>query len=253
MSYRYSGATTDAVSHLSLKLHPGEKLAVVGLNGAGKTTFIKLLCRLYNPTEGYITLNGVDIQNYSREEYYRLFSPVFQNVEVFAFPIEENVSMKTPEKTEAEAVVAAVKEAGLEEKIFALPENIKTQLLKIVDENGVDFSGGEKQKLALARALYKNAPVVVLDEPTSALDAIAEQRLYESFDKMIGEKSAVYISHRLASTRFCDRIAMFEGGTIIELGTHDALMEKNGAYAHMFEVQAQYYQENAGEEAEENG
>ena len=253
VSYRYAGATTDAVSHLSLKLHSGEKLAVVGLNGAGKTTFIKLLCRLYNPTEGYITLNGVDIQNYSREEYYQLFSPVFQNVEVFAFPIEENVSMKTPEKTEAEAVVAAVKEAGLEEKIFALPENIKTQLLKIVDENGVDFSGGEKQKLALARALYKNAPVVVLDEPTSALDAIAEQRLYESFDKMIGEKSAVYISHRLASTRFCDRIAMFEGGTIIELGTHDALMEKNGAYAHMFEVQAQYYQENAGEEAEENG
>ena len=253
VSYRYSGATTDAVSHLSLKLHPGEKLAVVGLNGAGKTTFIKLLCRLYNPTEGYITLNGVDIQNYSREEYYRLFSPVFQNVEVFAFPIEENVSMKTPEKTEAEKVVAAVKEAGLEEKIFALPENIKTQLLKIVDENGVDFSGGEKQKLALARALYKNAPVVVLDEPTSALDAIAEQRLYESFDKMIGEKSAVYISHRLASTRFCDRIAMFEGGSVIELGTHDELMEKGGAYAHMFEVQAQYYQENAGEEAEENG
>ena len=253
VSYRYAGATTDAVSHLSLKLHPGEKLAVVGLNGAGKTTFIKLLCRLYNPTEGYITLNGVDIQNYSREEYYRLFSPVFQNVEVFAFPIEENVSMKTPEKTEAEKVVAAVKEAGLEEKIFALPENIKTQLLKIVDENGVDFSGGEKQKLALARALYKNAPVVVLDEPTSALDAIAEQRLYESFDKMIGEKSAVYISHRLASTRFCDRIAMFDGGSVIELGTHDELMGKGGAYAHMFEVQAQYYQENAGEEAEENG
>ena len=252
VSYRYTGATTDAVSHLSLKLHPGEKLAVVGLNGAGKTTFIKLLCRLYNPTEGYITLNGVNIQNYSREEYYQLFSPVFQNVEVFAFSIEENVSMKIPEKTDAETVVAAVKEAGLEEKIFALPENIKTQLLKIVDENGVDFSGGEKQKLALARALYKNAPMVVLDEPTSALDAIAEQRLYESFDKMIGEKSAVYISHRLASTRFCDRIAMFEGGTIIELGTHDALMEKNGAYAHMFEVQAQYYQENAGEEAEEN-
>ena len=150
-------------------------------------------------------------------------------------------------------MTAAIKEAGLEEKVFALPENIKTQLLKIVEESGVDFSGGEKQKLALARALYKNAPVVVLDEPTSALDAIAEQRLYESFDKMIGEKSAVYISHRLASTRFCDRIAMFEGGNIIELGTHDELMEKGGAYAHMFEVQAQYYQENGGEEAEENG
>lgn len=253
VSYRYAGATTDAVNHLSLKLYPGEKLAVVGLNGAGKTTFIKLLCRLYDPTEGYITLNGVDIRNYSREDYYQLFSPVFQNVEVFAFPIDENVSMKTPEKTEEEKVVAALKEAGLEEKVFALPENIKTQLLKIVDENGVDFSGGEKQKLALARALYKNAPVVVLDEPTSALDAIAEQKLYEGFDKMIGEKSAVYISHRLASTRFCDRIAMFEGGNIIEFGTHDELMEKGGAYADMFEVQAQYYQENEGEGAEENG
>lgn len=253
VSYRYAGATTDAVNHLSLKLYPGEKLAVVGLNGAGKTTFIKLLCRLYDPTEGYITLNGVDIREYSREDYYRLFSPVFQNVEVFAFPIDENVSMKTPEKTDDKRVTAAIKESGLEEKVFALPENIKTQLLKIVEENGVDFSGGEKQKLALARALYKNAPVVVLDEPTSALDAIAEQKLYESFDKMIGEKSAVYISHRLASTRFCDCIAMFEGGNIIELGTHDELMEAGGAYAHMFEVQAQYYQEKEGEEAEENG
>ncbi len=253
VSYRYVGAATDAVNHLSVKLHPGEKLAVVGLNGAGKTTFIKLLCRLYDPTEGYITLNGVDIRNYSREDYYRLFSPVFQNVEVFAFPIDENISMKIPEKTDGEKAVNAIKEAGLEDKVFALPENMKTHLLKIVDENGVDFSGGEKQKLALARALYKNAPVVVLDEPTSALDAIAEQRLYESFDKMIGEKSAVYISHRLASTRFCDRIAMFEGGKIVEFGTHDELMEKDGAYAHMFEVQAQYYQENEGEEAESNG
>lgn len=252
VSYRYAEATKDAVSHLNIVLHPGEKLAVVGLNGAGKTTFIKLLCRLYDPTEGYITLNGVDIRKYSRDDYYKLFSPVFQNVEVFAFPIAENVSMKTPEKTEEKKVITAIKEAGLEEKIFALPDDIRTYLLKIVDENGVDFSGGERQKLALARALYKNAPIVVLDEPTSALDAIAEQNLYESFDRMIGEKSAVYISHRLASTRFCDKVVMFEGGTVIEFGTHDELMEKAGAYAHMFEVQAQYYQENEGKEVEKN-
>lgn len=253
VSYRYTEATKDAVSHLNITIHPGEKLAVVGLNGAGKTTFIKLLCRLYDPTEGYITLNGVDIRKYSREDYYRLFSPVFQNVEVFAFPIAENVSMRVPEKTDEKIVVASIKEAGLEDKIYSLPDDIKTYLLKIVDENGVDFSGGEKQKLALARALYKNAPIVVLDEPTSALDAIAEQNLYESFDRMIGEKSAVYISHRLASTRFCDKVAMFEGGTVIEFGSHDELMKKDGAYAHMFNVQAQYYQENDGKGVENNG
>lgn len=253
VSYRYNEATKDAVSHLNITIHPGEKLAVVGLNGAGKTTFIKLLCRLYDPTEGYITLNGVDIRKYSREDYYELFSPVFQNVEVFAFPIAENVSMKIPEKTDDTLVVSSLKEAGLEDKIWSLPDNIKTYMLKIVDESGVDFSGGEKQKLALARALYKNAPVVVLDEPTSALDAIAEQNLYESFDRMIGDKSAVYISHRLASTRFCDKVAMFEEGNVIELGSHEELMKKDGAYAHMFNVQAQYYQENDEGEVENNG
>lgn len=253
VSYRYNEATKDAVSHLNITIHPGEKLAVVGLNGAGKTTFIKLLCRLYDPTEGYITLNGVDIRKYSREDYYKLFSPVFQNVEVFAFPIAENVSMKIPEKTDDTLVVSSLKEAGLEDKIWSLPDNIKTYMLKIVDESGVDFSGGEKQKLALARALYKNAPIVVLDEPTSALDAIAEQNLYESFDRMIGDKSAVYISHRLASTRFCDKVAMFEDGNVIELGSHDELMKKDGAYAHMFNVQAQYYQENDEGEVENNG
>lgn len=253
VSYRYAAATKNAVSHLNITIHPGEKLAVVGLNGAGKTTFIKLLCRLYDPTEGYITLNGVDIRNYSREDYYKLFSPVFQNIEVFAFPIAENVSMKIPEMTDETEVASAIREAGLEDKICSLPDDMKTYLLKIVDENGVDFSGGEKQKLALARALYKNAPIVVLDEPTSALDAIAEQNLYESFDRMIGDKSAVYISHRLASTRFCDKVAMFEGGNLIEFGSHDELMEKDGAYAHMFHVQAQYYQENDGEEVESNG
>ncbi|MGN0401587.1 MAG: ABC transporter ATP-binding protein [Acetatifactor sp.] len=243
VSYRYPEAKEYALKNLNLKLAPGEKLAVVGLNGAGKTTMIKLLLRLYEPTEGRILLNGVDIRSYKREDYYRLFSPVFQNVEVLAFPIAENISMKQTADTDVDKAYSCAAEAGLQERIDGLPKGILTELLKVVDEEGVDFSGGEKQKLALARALYKNAPIVVLDEPTSALDAIAEQRLYQSFDKMIGHKSAVYISHRLASTRFCDNVAMFKGGEMIEYGTHESLMEMNGEYAHMFELQAQYYQE----------
>ena len=249
VSYRYPEAEEYALKNLNLKLEAGEKLAVVGLNGAGKTTMIKLLLRLYEPTEGRILLNGTDIRSYRREDYYKLFSPVFQNVEVLAFPIAENVSMKQTENTDIDKAYSCVAEAGLQEKIDSLPKGILTELLKVVDEEGVDFSGGEKQKLALARALYKNAPIVVLDEPTSALDAIAEQRLYQSFDKMIGEKSAVYISHRLASTRFCDKVAMFKDGEMIEYGAHEELMEQNGEYAHMFELQAQYYQEEGEENA----
>jgi len=219
-----------------------EIVAITGLNGAGKTTMIKLLLRLYDPTEGCILLNGVDIRYYKREDYYRLFSPVFQDVEVLAFPIAENISMKSIAYTDLDKAYSCVVDAGLQDKIDSLQKGILTELLKVVDEEGVDFSGGEKQKLALARALYKNAPIVVLDEPTSALDAIAEQRLYQSFDKMIGKKSAVYISHRLASTRFCDNVAMFKSGEMIEYGTHESLMEKKGEYARMFELQAQYYQ-----------
>lgn len=250
VSYRYLKAEKDAVSHLNLTLHPGEKLAVVGLNGAGKTTMIKLLLRLYDPTEGYITLNGTDIRRFEREDYYRLFSPVFQDVEIFAFPMAENIAMETPQDTDRKRAEDAAFEAGLQEKILSLHKGIDTELLKIVDEEGVDLSGGEKQKLALARALYKAAPVVVLDEPTSALDALAEQQLYERFDRMIGKKAAVYISHRLASTRFCDHVAMFRDGAMIEYGSHEELMEKGGEYAHMFEMQAQYYQEEQGKEAE---
>ncbi len=247
VSYRYLEAEKYALEHLNLVISPGERLAVVGINGAGKTTMIKLLLRLYDPTEGYITLNGVDIRKFDRTEYYKLFAPVFQNVEVLAFPIAENISMKKTAETDVDKAFACAAEAGLKEKIDSLDKGIQTELLKIVDDNGVDFSGGERQKLALARALYKDADFVVLDEPTSALDAIAEQRLYESFDQMIGKKSAVYISHRLASTRFCNHVAMFMNGKMIEYGTHEELMAMKGEYAHMFEVQAQYYQEEYGE------
>ena len=244
VSYKYLKAEKYAIRHLNLKINAGERLAVVGLNGAGKTTMIKLLLRLYDPTEGVITLNGVDIKQYEREEYYKLFAPVFQDVETFAFPIAENVSMKPGADTDRDRVIKSMEEAGLSEKISGLKHGIDTYITNIVEDDGIDLSGGEKQKLALARALYKGADIVVLDEPTSALDAIAEQQLYERFDKMIGKKSAVYISHRLASTRFCDNIAMFKDGEMIEYGTFDELMSKNSEYANMFNIQAKYYNED---------
>lgn len=243
VSFQYEGAEDYALKHLTLTLEAGQKLAVVGLNGAGKTTFIKLLLRLYDVTEGMILLNGTDIRKFKRSEYYKLFSPVFQNVEIFAFPMAENVSMKRPDDTDRALSEACLIQAGMQEKLDSLSEGVDTQLLKVLHDNGIDLSGGEKQKLALARALYKNAPVIVLDEPTAALDALAEYNLYKNFNEMIGNKSAVYISHRLSSTRFCDSIAMFKAGEMIEYGTHDELLKAGGAYAEMFEIQAQYYKD----------
>ncbi len=251
VSYRYLEAQKDALTDMNLVLKPGEKLAVVGLNGAGKTTMIKLLLRLYDPTEGFITLNGTDIRRFRKTEYQKIFAPVFQNVEVFAATFAENISFCPPEETDYERATACLEQAGLGDKLKELKKGLDTELLKIVDEEGVDLSGGEKQKLALARALYKESRVVVLDEPTAALDALAEKQLYERFDDMIGKNSAVYISHRLASTRFCDSIAMFKDGRMIEYGTHDELIEKGGVYAEMFEVQAQYYREGGEEEKED--
>lgn len=243
VSFRYPKAEKYALEHLNLTLKAGERLAVVGLNGAGKSTFIKLMLRLYEPTEGEIFLNGVNVKAYNKHSYYKLFAPAFQSVELFAFPLAENVSMQPPQETDCAKAEARLKDSGLSEKIAELPNGVHTQMLKVIYDDGVDLSGGERQKLALARALYKDAPVVVLDEPTAALDALAESRLYEEFDRLIGEKSAVYISHRLSSTRFCDRVAMFVDGKLAELGTHESLMEQNGKYAEMFRIQAQYYVE----------
>lgn len=243
VSLRYEGAEGYALKNLNLSFPAGQRLAVVGLNGAGKTTFIKLLLRLYDVTEGEILLNGVNIKRFRRSDYYKVFAPVFQNVELFAFPMAENVSMQSPENTDKQLANKCIEMAGLKQKVDSMEKGIDTELLKVVHEDGVDLSGGEKQKLALARALYKNAPVIVLDEPTAALDALAEYELYQNFDKMIKEKSAVYISHRLSSTRFCDVIAMFVNGEMVEYGTHGELLAKNGAYAEIFRVQAQYYEE----------
>lgn len=248
VSFRYEGANDYALKNLNLSFPAGQRLAVVGLNGAGKTTFIKLLLRLYDVTEGEILLNGININKFKRNEYYKLFSPVFQNVEVFAFPIAENISMQSPQKTDKALAAKSVMKAGMEEKIKSLDKGIDTELLKVIYEDGVDLSGGEKQKLALARALYKDAPVIVLDEPTAALDALAEYQLYQNFDAVIGDKSAVYISHRLSSTRFCDAIAMFAEGEMVEYGTHEELLKKGGAYSEMFQVQAQYYEVENGDE-----
>lgn len=249
VSFKYPGSEKYALKNLSLTLTPGERLAVVGLNGAGKSTFIKLLLRLYEPAEGRILLNGVDVREYSKRSYYRLFAPVFQDVELFAFPLAENVSMKEPQETDKEKSEKCLIDAGFGEKLKELEKGVDTEVLKVLHDEGVDFSGGEKQKLALARALYKDAPIVVLDEPTAALDALAESKLYQDFDKLIGGKSAVYISHRLSSTQFCDHVAMFKDGEMAEYGTHDSLLGQNGAYAEMFRIQAQYYINNPEEVA----
>lgn len=241
VSFRYPGSNVFALKNLTLTLEAGNRLAVVGLNGAGKSTFVKLLCRLYEPTEGTITMNGVDISTYNRKDYFRLIAPVFQDVETFAFPLAENVSMHPKEETDRELVNSCLQNSGLEADVRKLPKGIDTELWKTLYEDGIDLSGGQKQKLTLARALYKDSPIVILDEPTAALDAIAEYESYMNFDRLIGNKTAVYISHRLSSTRFCHAIAMFQGGELIEYGTHEELMRKNGAYREMYDVQAQYY------------
>ena len=245
--FRYEGAKEYTIRHLNLSFPAGQRLAVVGLNGAGKTTFIKLLLRLYDVTGGEIVVNGYNINRFRRKDYYTLFAPVFQNVELFAFPLAENVSMKEPENTDRQRAESCLLQAGMGGKLQTLEKGIDTEILKVLHEDGVDLSGGEKQKLALARALYKDAPVIVLDEPTAALDALAEYELYQNFDRMMEGKSAVYISHRLSSTRFCDRIAMFVNGQIVEYGTHEELLAAQGEYAKMFEIQARYYEEDGKE------
>lgn len=249
VSFKYPGSDKFALSNISITLTPHEKLAVVGLNGAGKTTFVKLLLKLYKPTGGTIYLNGTDINTISTESYYALFAPVFQDMECYAFSLAENVSMTTADKTDMTFAKECLIRAGLGEKLDTWPKGIDTPMLKILHDDGIILSGGEKQKMALARALYKNAPVVILDEPTAALDAMAESKMYEHFDSLIEGRSAVYISHRLASTRFCDAIALFENGHMEEYGTHKELMQQNGKYAEMFKMQSQYYREDEGNEA----
>ncbi len=241
--FTYPNTKVSVLQGVNLTLMQGEHLSVVGLNGAGKTTFIKLLCRLYDPTEGEILLDGVNIREYDYAEYMELFAPVFQDFKLFAFSMKENLLMgESATDKKEERLRDIIKSVGLSDKLSALKKGVDTSIFKHFDEDGIEPSGGEQQKIAIARALYKDAPVVILDEPTAALDPIAEYEIYRQFEKLVNGKTAIYISHRLSSCQFCDRIAVFADGMIKEYGTHAELVNKsNGIYAEMFSSQAQYY------------
>ncbi len=242
VSFKYPSAEAYTLEHINLTIHPGEKIAVVGLNGAGKTTLVKLICGFYDPTAGRVLLNGEDIRKYNREDYYEMFTAVFQQFVVLPASISMNVAQTTGE-IDMDKVKECIRKAGLTEKIESLPNKYDSVLNRRVIEDATELSGGETQRLMLARALYKDAPIVILDEPTAALDPIAEADMYNKYDEMTEGCSSVYISHRLASTRFCDRIILIGEHRILEEGTHASLMELNGQYAHLFEVQSKYYRE----------
>ena len=248
VSFRYPGASEDTLHNLNLTIRNGEKLAVVGRNGAGKSTLVKLLCGFFDPTEGRVLLNGEDIRKYNRKEYYRLFSAVFQDFSILAGTIAENVAQSV-EEMDASRVKEAVKDAGLKENIERLPGQYETRLGRSVYLDAYELSGGETQRLMLARALYRNAPVIVLDEPTAALDPIAESDLYERYHELTKGSTSIYVSHRLASTKFCDRIILIGAGGIAEMGTHEELMDAGKEYAHLYEVQSRYYTEGGMEDA----
>lgn len=241
VSFKYPNTEQYALRHFSMELKVGEKLAIVGMNGSGKTTMIKLLCRLYDPQEGEILLNGVDIRKFKHEEYSRLFSVVFQDYQLFSFLLGENVAVSDDYDTAR--VRKCLEAAGLGERLARLEQGLNTYLYKDY-EDGVEFSGGEAQKVAIARAVYKTAPFVLLDEPTAALDPLAEFEIYKRFDEIVEDKTAIYISHRLSSCRFCDKIAVFHEGQLIQQGTHEELVrDESGKYYEMWNAQAQYYVE----------
>lgn len=240
VSFKYPESDNYALRNVSLKLTVGRRLAVVGMNGSGKTTMIKLLCRLYDPTEGEITLNGIDIRKYDYQEYIRLFSVVFQDFKLFSLPIGQNVAVST--EVDAARVSECLKKAGFSERLRELPQGLDTCLYKDFDTDGVSISGGEAQKIALARALYKDAPFIILDEPTAALDPIAEFEVYSRFNEIIEDKAAVFISHRLSSCRFCDDIVVLHEGRLVQRGSHEQLLaDESGKYAELWNAQAQYY------------
>lgn len=226
------------LEHVTLSFAIGDKTALVGRNGAGKTTLIKLLCRLYEPTSGYITLNDIDIRKYNYKEYTQAFSVVFQDFHLFSLPLDENIAAGT--EIDEAALQSSLAKVGLTDRVQQLPQGVRTRLYNN-NGSGVDLSGGEAQRTAIARALYKDAPFVILDEPTAALDPIAEAEIYEQFSQMTAGKTAVYISHRMSSCKFCDRIIVLDHGRIAEDGTHDTLLANHGIYANLYETQAQYY------------
>ena len=243
--FKYPDSEDYVLKDVNLKWRIGEKMALVGKNGCGKSTLVKLLCRLYDPTEGEITLNGIDIKKYKYEDYMALFSVVFQDSKLFSFSLAENVAADT--EYDSEQVTDCVVRAGLGERLEAMENGIETCLYKDFDEKGVEISGGEAQKLCLARAIYKGSPFIVLDEPTAALDPISEHDIYTKFNGIVGTRTAIYISHRLSSCRFCDEITVMDNGRIAERGSHDELIGKGGVYKELWTAQAEYYKDTAGE------
>ncbi len=243
VSFKYPGTEQYALKNFSMKLIIGEKLAIVGMNGSGKTTMIKLLCRLYDPQEGEILLNGVDIKKFKQEEYNMLFSVVFQDFVLYPFLLAQNVAVS--DTYDSESVRKCLEDADFGVRLNSMEKGLNTYLYKDYDDEGIEISGGEAQKIAIARAIYKKAPFILLDEPTAALDPLAEYEIYSNFDKIAGTKTAVYISHRLSSCRFCEKIAVFHEGELVQLGSHEELVaDKNGKYYELWSAQAQYYGED---------
>lgn len=243
VSFKYPRSDKWILKNFNFKIKKGEKLAIVGTNGAGKTTIVKLMTGLFFPNEGEILINGVEIRKYDKNELNKMFSIVYQDVNIFAASVLENIVGLDTDELSKKKAIDAIERVGLKEKIESLPNSYNNQLLKIIENDGVELSGGQNQKLAIARALYKNGNMVILDEPTSALDALAEAEIYKSFDDLVGHKTAVYISHRLSSTKFCDKIALFTTDGLKEYGSHEELMSLKGEYYNMFETQGKYYKE----------
>ncbi len=240
VTFRYAGSEEDALKNVSLSLKVGERLAVVGKNGSGKTTFIKLLCRLYDPSEGEIRMNDFNIRKYDYRQYLDIFSVVFQDYNLLAVPLGNNVASGAV--WDGEKAERVLDEVGFGKRYEEMPKGLETPLYKNFDEDGVNISGGEAQKIALARALYRDAPFIILDEPTAALDPVAEAEIYARFNEIVGDKTAIYISHRLSSCRFCDKIAVFDKGRIVQVGTHEELLaDEKGVYSELWHAQAQYY------------
>ncbi|MFD1267807.1 ABC transporter ATP-binding protein [Paenibacillus motobuensis] len=242
VSFKYPKSDNWVCRNLSFTIESGQSIAIVGYNGAGKSTIIKLLMRLYDPIEGAIFINGINIKEFDRKEYYKLFSVIFQDIKIFAASVEQNIAMSLGESVSKEKVKNSAKIANIDQKISSLQNGYNTNLLKVIDEDGTELSGGQNQRIALARAIYKDGPFFILDEPTSAMDPMAEYQFYMNFRNIVRGKTAIYISHRLASTKFCDKIFCFEKGCLIEEGTHEELLQLNGTYAKLYRIQSEKFQ-----------